>query len=373
MLAALEGVRVIDFTTLLPGPLATLMMAECGADVIKIERPGGGDEMRRYGPWADGQSVPFMMLNRGKRSLTLDLKKPHGLSEALALIEGADVLVEQFRPGVMESLGLGYDVVKAVNSEIIYCSITGYGQDSIYARTAGHDLNYAAQAGMLLLNVGENEKPTLPHVPVADIAAGSYPALINILLALRRRSAGLGGMRIDVSMAHGLAPLMYGGMAKVESLAQNSEPSGGRDEPFLSDEERVFSGGSARYQIYKTLDGRYIAVAAVEDRFWSRFCQLTGVDSSADIEAVAARIAQHTAQYWETLLAGEDVCCTRVRSAAHYRASPLFSSTGRTVSLAGVCVQELPLPLAPEVRRPDQKRAAPAAPSGGTEVTWFAT
>lgn len=371
MHAALEGVRVIDFTTLLPGPLATLMMAECGADVIKIERPGSGDEMRHYGPWVDGQSAPFMMLNRGKRSLSLDLKDPQGRSEVLELIQHADVLMEQFRPGVMASLGLGYDTIKAIKPDIIYCSITGYGQDSVHARTAGHDLNYAAEVGLLRLNVGEDEKPVLPHVPIADIAAGSYPAIINILLALRRRDAGLGGLHIDVSMAHGLAPLMYGAMAKLESLSPDTGLLQGKKQ-FLTDGERVFAGGSPRYQIYQTLDEEYIAVAAVEDRFWNRFCRLTGIDPASDMATVAAHIAQRTAEDWEALLENEDVCCTRVRSVKDYRASPLFVSTGRTVGLAGVRVNELPLPLAPEVRTAAADRAAPVASLGDTKVTWRA-
>lgn len=357
MMAALEGIRVVDFTTLLPGPLATLMMAECGADVIKVERPGVGDEMRIYHPQIEGQGVAFMMLNRGKRSVTLDLKDLRGVDEALTLIRTADVLVEQFRPGVMDALGLGYNAVKALNPDIIYCSITGYGQESTHARTAGHDLNYAAYSGLLSLNIGPGENPVLPHVPIADIAGGSYPALINILLALQRRSSGGGGVHLDISMTHGLAPLMYGAMARLEVP--------------LSDDERVFSGGSPRYQIYETSDEQYLAVAAVEDRFWHRFCELTGIELTATIETVAARIAHKTGEYWEALLEGEDVCCTRVRTVADYHGSALFSPTGRSVCLAGARADELPLPLALELRTTNTSEAAPAMGTAGNTVTWL--
>ena len=357
MMAALEGVRVMDFTTLLPGPLATLMMAECGADVIKIERPGVGDEMRLYGPYVKGQSVPFMMLNRGKRGLTLDLKSRRGLDQALSLVRDADVLVEQFRPGVMHALGLGYDAVRAINPDIIYCSITGYGQEGAHAGKAGHDLNYAANIGLLLLNTVEGEKPVLPHVPFADIAAGSYPALINILLALRRRSSGYGGLHIDISMTHGLAPLMYGALARLESP--------------LSDDQRVFSGGSPRYQVYETSDAQYLAVAAAEDRFWHKFCELASLDVTADINTVAERIAQGTGQYWERTLEGADVCCTRVRSVADYYAGPLFSSTDRSVRLADAQANELPLPLNLALRMADQTRFAPVMAPDETTLTWL--
>lgn len=357
MIAALDGIRVIDFTTLLPGPLATLMMAECGADVIKIERPGTGDEMRTYGPYVHGRSVPFMQLNRGKRSLTLDLKCQAGVEQALSLAKEADILIEQFRPGVMDALGLGYEAVKRVNPQVIYCSITGYGQEGGHAHTAGHDLNYAASAGLLLLNIGEGEKPVLPHVPLADIAGGSYPALFNILLALRRRSAGGGGMHIDISMTHGLAPLMYGAMARLEA-------------PRYRD-ERVFSGGSPRYQIYTTSDQQYFVVAAVEDRFWKTFCALAKLDPDADIEAVSKRISQEPLRYWEDSFKGVDVCCSRVRSVAEYQSSDLFSATDRLVEIAGVQVNELPLPLSMDLRVADKVKPAPLMEAGTQALSWL--
>src|SRR5262245_1953715 len=175
----LAGIRVLDFSTLLPGPLATLLLAESGAEVIKIERPGRGDEMRSYVPKFGADSVNFAMLNRGKRSIAIDLKAPDAIPRMRPLLESADVVVEQFRPGVMDRLGLGYEALKAINPRIIYCAITGWGQTGPKADIAAHDLNYVAESGMLALAAGADGAPVVPSALVADIAGGTYPAVIN--------------------------------------------------------------------------------------------------------------------------------------------------------------------------------------------------
>src|SRR5690348_4130495 len=175
----LSGLLVLDFTTLLPGPLATLMLAEAGAEVIKIERPGGED-MRRFPPMKDGESAVYAMLNRGKTGLTLDLKSEADRERLKPLIARADIVVEQFRPGVMARLGLGYDDMRAINSKIVYCSISGYGQDGPRSGEAGHDINYIGATGLLDLQPGPRERPVVPPALIADIAGGSFPAVINI-------------------------------------------------------------------------------------------------------------------------------------------------------------------------------------------------
>ena len=184
----LSGILVLDFTTLLPGPLATLMLAEAGAEVIKIERPGGED-MRAMPPRFDGEAAVFALLNRGKKSIMLDLKNESDRKRLRPLLEKADVLVEQFRPGVMERLDLGYEAVRKINPRIVYCSISGYGQHGPRAGEAGHDINYQSLTGLLALQPGPVEKPVIPPALVADIGGGTMPAVINILLGLRQRDA----------------------------------------------------------------------------------------------------------------------------------------------------------------------------------------
>jgi crotonobetainyl-CoA:carnitine CoA-transferase CaiB-like acyl-CoA transferase len=195
----LSGIVVLDFTTLLPGPLATLLLAEAGAEVIKVERPGGED-MRHYEPRFDGESAMFAQLNRGKKSLVLDLKSAQARDKLMPLIERADVLVEQFRPGVMARLNLGYDAVKAVNRRLVYCSITGYGQSGPRAGEAGHELNYIGHTGLLALNPGPADRPVVPPALIADIAGGTLPAVMNILLALRQRDRTGEGCHLDIAM-----------------------------------------------------------------------------------------------------------------------------------------------------------------------------
>src|SRR3712207_4830385 len=190
MVLPLAGLTVLDFSTLLPGPLATLMLAEAGAEVIKVEKPGGED-MRRFPPKVGSDAAPFAVLNAGKKSVVADLKTEEGRRSLAPLIERADILVEQFRPGVMDRLGLGYEAVRRINPRIVYCSITGYGQTGPRSGEAGPDINYQALAGLLSLS------PTMPAALVADIAGGAMPAVMNILLALRQRDVSGEGSRLD--------------------------------------------------------------------------------------------------------------------------------------------------------------------------------
>ncbi len=196
----LKDILVLDFSTLLPGPMATLFLADAGAQVIKIERPPTGDDMRLYQPAVNGEGVNFAMLNRGKSSIAINIKEPGALNRLRPLLEKADVIVEQFRPGVMSRLGLGYEDVRKINPGIIYCSINGWGSTGPKSTAAGHDLNYMAETGVLGLSVDSTGAPTLPPILAADIAAGAYPAMINILLALRQRDRTQTGCQIEVAM-----------------------------------------------------------------------------------------------------------------------------------------------------------------------------
>ncbi|MGI9462919.1 MAG: CaiB/BaiF CoA transferase family protein, partial [Aestuariivirgaceae bacterium] len=204
----LGGIKVLDFTTLLPGPLAGLMLSEAGASVLKVERPGSGEEMRGYEPRWGRESLDFSMLNAGKKSLAIDLKDRRQLELLIPLIREADVLLEQFRPGVMERLGLGYEAVSGINPRIIYCSITGYGQYGPKSDVAGHDLNYVGDTGLLSLSMGDPSRPTVPPVLAADLAGGSYPAVVNVLLALFSREKTGQGCYLDIAMTDNMFMLM---------------------------------------------------------------------------------------------------------------------------------------------------------------------
>ncbi|MFC9355088.1 CaiB/BaiF CoA transferase family protein [Rhodococcus sp. NPDC057014] len=302
----LAGVKVLDLSTLLPGPLATLMLADAGADVVKLERPGRGDEMRTYEPKFGEASANYAVLNRGKRAYAVDFKDPDQRDRVLELAAGADVVMEQFRPGVADRLGLGYEAMKAVNPHVVYCSITGYGPTGPHAARAGHDLNYLAESGLLGVVTDSTGSPPLPVTVLADIAAGTYPAVVNILLALRQAERTGEGSHLQVSMAHNLQMLGYGYFATHQ--AGGAWPRPGAEQ---------LTGGSPRYHIYPTSDGRHIACAALEQKFWDRLVDLVDLDEKfhddagqeqAAIAALESVFAARPASHWRDLLDGEDVC-----------------------------------------------------------------
>ena len=197
----LEGVKVLDLTRLLPGGFATLMLADLGADVVKVEQPGRGDYVRFMPPMTGEASAAHLALNRNKRSLALDLKSPQGCSLLHDLVERFDVVIESFRPGVMERLGAGYRSLSARNPALIYCAITGYGSNGPRATSAGHDINYIGFAGVLALTGSESGAPVVPGVQIADLAGGGMAAALAILAALHRRNATGEGDWCDIAMA----------------------------------------------------------------------------------------------------------------------------------------------------------------------------
>lgn len=346
----LAGLKVVDFSTLLPGPLAALMLADAGAEVIKIERPGAGEDMRAYEPKLGDDSVNFVMLNRGKQSRALDLKNPADNAAARALVAEADILVEQFRPGVMARLGLSYEELSAINPGLIYCSITGYGQTGPKAHLAAHDLNYVGDAGMLSLVVDRDGTPMIPQITLADIGGGSYPAVINILLALMERAKTGRGRHLDISMSDNVFPFLYWAMGN-NLAGQSVRPSG-----------ELVTGGTPRYAIYRTRDDRFIAAAPIEDKFWTTFCGFLEIDESADKAMVAAAMATRDADEWMRLFEGRDVCCSIVRSVAEAMQDEHFIARGRfarRIAVAGTTIPGLPLPTINDYRDPNEVASAP--------------
>ncbi len=345
----LNGLVVVDFTTLAPGPLASLMLANAGAEVIKVEKPGIGDEMRIYKDAFGDNGVTFALLNAGKKSVTADLKDPKSVDNIKRLIGNSDIVLEQFRPGVMDRLGLGYDDLKFDHPGLIYCSITGFGQRGPKAGVAAHDLNYVADSGMLALGDSSSGKPAIPQLLAADLAAGSYPAVMNILLALQERNKTGKGRHIDVSMTDCLFPLMFWCLGL--GWGAGTWPEGGR---------QLLTGGSARYQVYVTSDKRFLAVAALEDRFWNEFCEIIGFEIGSIDEETQSDLLKSTIQgiiqeksssHWRSVFQDRDVCAVVANTLEeavqddHYNERLVFNRKIRAES--GDLVNALPMPLIP--------------------------
>jgi alpha-methylacyl-CoA racemase len=266
MTQPLSGIRVLDLSRLLPGGYASQLLADFGADVIKVEEPGSGDygrHMPPYGP--SGMGLAFLAVNRNKRSLTLNLKSEEGRSIFLRLIGSADVLLESFRPGVMARLGLGYEQLREIRPELIYCAISGYGQDGPYSQRAGHDLNYLGYAGLLHYNRDQQGRPVMPPTQLADLAGGGLMAVIGILTALIGRSQTGQGRLVDVSMTEGAMALLPLAMSSYLTTGQAPQPG-----------YSPLDGGLPCYNIYETRDGGYITLAALEPKFWHAFCTRIG-------------------------------------------------------------------------------------------------
>ena len=317
MTAPLNSLKILDFSTLLPGPYATMILADLGADIIRVEAPNRPDLARLLPPIAsDGQSAQHALLNRSKRSLGLNLKATHAADIIKKLIteQGYDIVLEQFRPGVMDRLGVGYDALKAVCPSLIFCSLTGYGQTGPYRDRAGHDLNYLALSGLLSYY---GRKPTAtsatppPPLPmqVADIGGGSLHLVIGLLAAvIRRTMIGKGG-QVDIGMHDGAIAWNALGAAKQLVGGENPAP-----------ETELLNGGSF-YDLYATKDGRYLSVGSLEPKFWQGFCQAIdredlfeqGLDynianQQTFKEEIKEAILAKTLAEWRKIFAGLDVC-----------------------------------------------------------------
>jgi alpha-methylacyl-CoA racemase len=308
----LTGVRVLDLTRLVPGAFCTMLLADMGADVVKVEEPGAGDYMRWTPPLVQGQSTLFDAINRNKRSITLNLKSDAGRDLLLQLAEHADVLVEGNRPGVMARLGLGWDVVHQRNPRLVMCSITGYGQDGPFASRAGHDLNYMATAGALGLN-GEKGRPPVPlSVQVADVGGGGMQPAVSILGALVAVQRGAEGRWIDASMTDGALSWL----ALAFAAREGGETVGRGDQRL--------TGRYACYRVYSCKGGGFYSVAALEPKFWASLCTAVGrpelidrqyaegKDGEAVHQALEELFASRTRAEWEKELAECDACCEPV-------------------------------------------------------------
>lgn len=305
--------RVLDLSRLFPGPYCSRILADFGFEVIKVELPGGGDWSRHVPPLdpESGEGLLFRALNRGKKSLTLDLKSGRGRAVFLRLVATADVLLESFRPGVMERLGLGYEVLAGANPHLVYCSLSGYGPIGPYRARAGHDLNYQGLAGLIHLSGRRDGPPAMPGAPVADLS-GALWAAVGILLALLDRQQTGRGQRVDGSL--------LGGALACMTLPLTRHLGGRPMERGASD----LNGGAVCYNLYETADGGYVTLSALEPEFWAVFCMAAGcqellgaqyapaVPGEPAYETLCALFRTRTREEWAGALAGVDACCEPV-------------------------------------------------------------
>ena len=269
MSAALEGLRVIDLTAYLSGPFCAQILGDHGADVVKIERPGIGDDTRHMPPFVAGESAPFMLWNRNKRSVVLDFKSAEGLDNCKRLIAGADVVIENFKPGVAEKLGLGYEQLRSAHPRLIYCSISGFGQTGPYRSRGGFDLIMQGMSGLMAVSGDKGGEPHRIPLAISDVAAGMYAA-IGVLCAIAARERTGQGQLVDVSLLDSVTALGVYEAANFFATGERPEALG-----------QAHRGGSP-YQVFKTCDG-WITVGASPQHLWERFCEIIGgVDLLAD-------------------------------------------------------------------------------------------
>lgn len=326
----LAGITILDLTRLLPGPMATLHLADMGATVIKIEDKGVGDYARTMSHVRNELSQLFIAVNRGKQILNLDLKDKEDHAHFLQMVETADVVIESFRPGVMDRLGLGWEVLKARNPQLVMCAISGYGQTGPLALAAGHDINYVGYAGMLAQNTGDDGRPVLPNLQIGDLLGGSQSAVQGILAALLAVKMGGQGRFVDVSMtdavfAHNVMPLLaYNYYGKTAAPARD----------FLT-------GGVPCYNVYRTKDNRYMAVGALELKFWEACCEVIGLpelktrhwslgqdiggEDALQVKAILEEVfVTRTQQSWVKAFEQADCCVSPVLSTEEAIRHPQF-------------------------------------------------
>lgn len=308
---ALEGIRILDLSRLLPGPYCTMLLADFGAEVIKIEEPGRGDYARSFPPFLKDFGYWHLQLNRNKKSVVLDLKSDAGREAFLELAKTADVVVESYRPGVLKKLGIDYETVSKINPKIIYCALTGYGKNGPLAKQADHDIGYVSLAGITNMSGDAGGKPAIPGVLMADMNS-AMAAGMSILIALRHAQMTGQGQEIDISLYNVAMTLMPG----AASLYFGSGFVAERGNNWLT-------GMYANYNIYKTKDNRYVSVGCLEKKFWTNLCTALQRADLIDLiddeenhpylkEQLAFEFEKRTMTEWEAYLKGKDTCVTPV-------------------------------------------------------------
>ena len=332
MAAPLANLKILDFSTLLPGPYATMMLADMGAEVLRIEAPDRVDLAKVMPPFDGKFSTTFSYLGRGKQTLQLNLKQPESVERVKQLVQDYDIVVEQFRPGVMDRLGIGYEVLKAINPKLIYCAITGYGQTGPYKDRAGHDINYLAISGVASHCGRADSGPPPMGIQIADVAGGSHHAVMGILAAVIKRQETGEGAFIDISMTD--AAFALNAMAGAAALAggQPQKPESG-----------MLNGGTF-YDYYQTRDGRWLSVGSLEPQFSSRLCDTLGLgelksyalsqkpEHQQELKAaIKQKIAERSLAEWRGGFADVDACVEPVLTIEEAAEHPQLKARGMVV------------------------------------------
>ncbi len=357
----LTGLKVLDFTTLLPGPFATMMLADLGADVLRIVSGTRIDLTTLLPPFIGKENISAILayLGRGKQSMTLNLKDPRAVKIVQQLLAEYDIVIEQFRPGVMGKFGLDYERLKGVNPALIYCSLTGYGQTGPLAHRAGHDINYLARSGLMAYSGHQDRGPVLTGMQIADIAAGSNNSVIGILAAVVHRQRTGEGQYIDVAMTDGV--MAFNAMVGAAYL------SDGQERPR---EGHMLNGGSL-YDFYETKDGRHVSFGGLEPQFFAAFCQgigrpdlIPGQVLTTDLPKIKAEvrdiIRSKTQDEWVKIFEGYDACLEPVLSLSEALANSQAAARGMVVDVPlaeGGSVRQIGCPIRFSTAKPAYNRS----------------
>jgi len=366
----LSGIRILDLTQLYPGPLATMMLADMGADVVRLEHPSRPDLLHLLPPFVGKQSAAYLSLNRSKRSLALDTGTPEGRQVFFDLVRSADVVVEQFRPGVLDKIGIGYEQAALFNPRIIYVSITGYGQDGPYRKKAGHDINYMGLAG-LLAQVRKGEEIVLPGFQTADVVGGSYMSIIACMAGLWHRERTGKGQKIDVSMMDGILPMLTLQLAQYWGSQGNKEMI------------KLLDGTFSFYGVYECADGKCVGLGALEPKFWTGFCRMAnkpewvpfqfpkGEEIKKVREEVADLFKTKPREEWLKLAEVHDICLSSINEMEDLERDPQIRARQMIIEMEhenGLKLKGIGIPIKFSESKPDDPEPAPTVGEHSIEI-----
>jgi len=366
----LSGIRILDLTQLYPGPLATMMLADMGADVVRLEHPSRPDNVHLLPPFIGKESAAYLTLNRSKRSLALDTGNEEGRKVFFDLVKTADVVMEQFRPGVLNKIGIGYDQAIRFNPRIIYVSITGFGQDGPYRQKAGHDINYISLAG-LLSHVKKGDEMVLPGFQTADVVGGGYMSVIACMAALWHREKTGKGQRVDVSMTDSILPMLTLQLAQYWGSQESDEVM------------NPFDGSFPFYGVYECAGGKHVSLGALEQKFWSGFCQMagkpewlplqfaTGDEKRKVREEIAGFFKTKSRDEWLKLAEVHDVCLSSIHEMEDLEKDPQLQARQMIIETeheSGLKLKGVGIPIKFSESKPHAPEPAPAVGQHSIEI-----